>query len=95
VQSRPVNGIDYAENTNFGSGQQMLPGEYVIYDNAFSSFYVTGLTPATTYYFAIFEYNGTGMNTEYLVSPYLAASGSTASAPTQQTHDLTFSIIGN
>src|ERR1044072_2679032 len=62
VQSKPVNGVDYAENTQFGSGQQLLPGEYVIYDNAFTSFYVTGLTPATTYYFAVFEYNGTGVN---------------------------------
>lgn len=93
VQSRPVNGIDYAENTEFGNGQQLLPGEYVIYDNAFTSFYVTGLAPATTYYFAVFEYNGTGVNTEYLVDPYLAASATTAAAPTEQTHDLVFSNI--
>jgi len=93
VQSKPQNGQDYVENTNFGSGQQLLPGEYVVYDNAFTSFFVTGLTPGTTYYFAIFEYNGTGVNTEYLLDPYLAASATTAIAPTQQTHDLTFSNI--
>lgn len=93
VQSRPENGKDYAENTKFGDGQQLLPGEYVIYDNAFTSFFVTGLAPGTTYFFAIFEYNGTGVNTEYLLDPYLAASASTVSAPTAQTHDLSFSNI--
>src|SRR5204863_1707922 len=64
----PQNGMDYTENTNFGSGQQVAPGEYVIYDNAFTSFFLTGLTSATQYFFAVFEYNGTGSGTEYLTS---------------------------
>ncbi|MEJ0101384.1 MAG: hypothetical protein WDO19_02005 [Bacteroidota bacterium] len=41
----PQDGIDYSENTAFGSGQQVAPGEYVIYDNAFTSFYLTNLSP--------------------------------------------------
>src|SRR5690349_21464496 len=56
----PQNGVDYTDNTVFGSGQQVAAGEYVVYDNAFTSFFLTGLTPATQYFFAIFEYNGTG-----------------------------------
>jgi len=38
VTFRPQNGSDYTDNTIFGSGQQVAPGEFVIYDNAFTSF---------------------------------------------------------
>lgn len=93
VQSKPQNGKDYRENNNFGDGEQLLPGEYVIYDNAFTSFYVTGLASNTTYYFAIFEYNGTGANTEYLLDPYLAASAATAATPALQASGLSFKDI--
>src|SRR5690242_17872642 len=43
----PQNGVEYTANTAFGSGQQPLPGEYIIYNSAFTSFYVTALSPAT------------------------------------------------
>src|SRR6186997_2255280 len=64
VTAVPQNGIDYTENTIFGSGQAIQPGQYVVYDNAFTSFFLTGLSPATQYFFAIFEYNGTGASIE-------------------------------
>ncbi|HET6994526.1 MAG TPA: hypothetical protein VFI06_06075 [Chitinophagaceae bacterium] len=89
----PQNGMDYIENTNFGSGQQVAPGEYVIYDNAFTSFFLTGLTPATQYFFAVFEYNGTGSATEYLTSSFLTSNGTTSSTPTIQTSDASFTGI--
>jgi hypothetical protein len=44
VTAVPQNGIDYTENTTFGNGTAILPGQYVVYDNAFTSFYLTGLT---------------------------------------------------
>lgn len=93
VTFKPQNGVDYTENTVFGSGQQVAPGEYVIYDNAFTSFYLTGLTPGAQYYFAVFEYNGTGATTEYLLDPYLSGSGFTAAVPTTQASNLAFSNI--
>lgn len=93
VTAVPQNGIDYAENTNFGSGQQVLPGQYVVYDNAFTSFFLTGLSPATQYFFAIFEYNGTGATSEYLTSSFLSGNGTTATAPTIQAGNISFSNI--
>jgi hypothetical protein len=96
VTAVPQNGIDYQENTNFGSGQAIAPGEYVVYDNAFTSFYLTGLAPATQYYFAVYEYNGTGVNAEYLTSSFLQGNGATVSTPTIQASNITFSnITGN
>ena len=89
----PQNGIDYTENTTFGSGQQVAPGEFVIYDNAFTSFFLTNLTPATQYFFAVFEYNGTGANIEYLVNNFLTGSASTVAVPTQQVSSANFPNI--
>lgn len=93
VTARPQNGIDYTENNNFMSGQQIAPGEYVVYDNVFTSFYLTGLSPATQYFFAIFEYNGSGNTTEYLTTSFLSGSASTVSAPTEASSELVFSNI--
>jgi len=93
VTFTPQNGVDYADNSIFGSGQQVATGEYVIYDNAFTSFFLTGLTPATQYFFAIFEYNGTGAATEYLTSSFLTANATTSAAPTVQTSNATFTNI--
>src|SRR5215204_1833049 len=60
----PQNGIDYDANTAFGQGQEVAPGEFIVYDHFSTSFFLTDLNPATTYYFKIFEYNGTGATTE-------------------------------
>ncbi len=57
------------------------------------SFFLTGLTPATQYFFAIFEYNGTGAGIEYLTSSFLSGNAFTASAPTVQASNLTFTNI--
>ncbi len=93
VTFRPQNGIDYTENTSFGSGQQVAPGEFVVYDNAFTSFFLTNLQPGTQYFFAIFEYNGTGAATEYLTSSFLAGNSFTSGTPTLQTSNASFTNI--
>lgn len=89
----PQNGVDYNHNTEFGDGQQVAPGEFIVYDHFSSSFYLTGLSPATQYFFAIFEYNGTGTATEYLTSTFLTGNGTTSATPTQQTSNATFPVI--
>ncbi|MBS1744053.1 MAG: fibronectin type III domain-containing protein [Bacteroidetes bacterium] len=89
----PQNGVDYTANTAFGSGQQVAAGEYVIYNSAFTSFFLTNLSPATQYFFAVFEYNGTGATTEYLLSGFLTDSASTSSAPTLQVSNAVFSAV--
>lgn len=93
VTFTPQNGADYTENTVFGNGQQVAPGEFVIYDNAFTSFFLTGLTPATQYFFAVFEYNGTGVNTQYLTSSFLAGSATTSAIPATQVSNSNFTVI--
>jgi hypothetical protein len=93
VTAVPQNGIDYEGNAIFGSGQQVAAGQYVVYDNAFTSFYLTGLQPNTQYYFAVYEYNGTGANTEYLTGAVLTGNSYTARTPTVQASNIVFSNI--
>jgi len=96
VTGLPVNGAGYTANSSFGSGSIIAPGEFVVYNNAGTSFGLTNLTIGTTYHFAIFEYNGSGVTSAYLTSSFLAGSRTTLAAPTVQTASISFSnIIGN
>ncbi len=89
----PVNGVDYVHNTDFGSGQEVAPGEFVVYDHFSTSFFLSNLTPATTYHFRIYEYNGAGATTEYLTSAFLIGSGTTSATPTTQTSNANFITV--
>lgn len=60
----PVNGTAYNADNAFGSGDQIGAGNYVVMNSNASSVSLTGLTPATTYYVRIYEYNGTLANCE-------------------------------
>ena len=77
VTFAPVNGVDYASYQSLGSG------EVIVYKGTGSSFNFTTLGSTnlynnTTYYFAIYEYNGSGTGTEYLMS---ALTGSNTTLP--------------
>lgn len=82
VTALPVNSNSYVANATFGLGTALAPGEYVVYDGTGYFFTPTGLDAASTYHVAIFEYNGTGANTQYLTSSFAVGSQSTVSAPT-------------
>ncbi len=56
----PTDGATYTGNSVYsGSGEQ------VMYAGVGNTLTVTGLTASTTYYFKVYEYNGTGSNTKY------------------------------
>lgn len=92
VNTDPTSGTTYTANPAFGSGTQIGTGNYVVYQGAGTSVTVTGLSNATTYHFAIYEYNtsGTCYNTTELTGnattlctePATQASGFTSSAIT-------------
>lgn len=59
----PTDGTDPTANTTYsGSGEQ------VVYNGSGNSVAITGLTAGTTYWFRVYEYNGTGTETKYLTS---------------------------
>ena len=77
----PVNGSFYNANPIFGSGQQPVSGEFIVYDNNFHQTSVSGLDPASQYFFKIYEYDGSGNATAYLTSASASVNGFTAITP--------------
>jgi len=94
VTAVPADGVDYNASNTFGSGDAILPGQFVVYDNNSTFVDLGGLQPATTYHFRIYEYNGTGASTSYLTSTFASGNQATLSAPTTQTSGINFTNIG-
>jgi len=61
----PVDGTDYDANAAFGSGDQIGTGGFVVYEGTGRNVTVTGLNSGTAYIFKVFEFNGTGTETNY------------------------------
>lgn len=68
VNSNPQIGSTYAASTTFGSGAQLGNGNYVVYNGTGSTVSVTGLSKATMYSVAVFEYNGSSGVENYLTT---------------------------
>jgi hypothetical protein len=64
----PADGTDYVANSSFGSGTN-LSGNYVVYNGSGSGLNLTNLTPGTTYYFSLYEYNGANTSANYRPTP--------------------------
>ena len=86
VTAKPVDGTSYTANKTFGSGFELAPGEFVVYDGDYSAADITGLAVGATYHFAQFEYNRNGDGKpDYLTSSSMIIQGTTATWPTTQT----------
>lgn len=77
----PAAATAYTANASFGSGSDLGEGQYVVYNGTGSSVDITNLQPATTYYFTVYEFNGTGMLIRYLTTSVLSGTANTATAP--------------
>lgn len=98
VEWTPADGLDYNDNSGFGQGDDLGNNTFVVGKITGSSRSITNLTPATTYHYAVFEFNGTDNNTWYLTEPEHVLTGQveTLLAPTVQGGDFIFSdITGN
>lgn len=98
----PKDGVEYTATSVFGEGQYLgwvdVGGDkrqYIVYNGSGTSFTLTGLKPATQYHFAIFEYNGTGITSNYKVDIYPQSpnpfSITLSSEPTVHASNLIFS----
>jgi hypothetical protein len=91
VTSVPQNGNDYNHNEIFGKGDELNTGEFVVYDGEQAGFFINGLAPASRYFFAVFEYNGTGFSTAYLTQQFAVGNFATLDPPAVQVSGLTTS----
>ena len=70
VNSLPVDGIIYSASSTFGQGTDVGSGNFVVYDGTGNSILLDGITSGIRYYFAVFEYNGVGYASNYLLPGY-------------------------
>lgn len=82
VNGDPQDGVAYAASTRFGAGDVTQPGNYVVYSGNSSSITVTNLTAGTVYYFALYEYNGSGNNVNFLIPGFTGNTSTTTVLPT-------------
>ena len=92
VTAIPVNGIDYSAAA-FGAGNEIAPGEFVVYRGYDSYTFIMGLAHSSSYHFKIFEFNGSYNSTYYLTSSYLEGNQTTKTYPTTQPSNITFSEV--
>ena len=80
VDTDPTNGTTYSGNTAFGSGSEIGTGNYAVYaGTTTSTVSITGLTAATTYHVAVYEYNTT--DTCYELTQETGSFTTTCSTP--------------
>lgn len=78
----PFDGTTYSSNASFGTPATDLGGgNYVIYNGNQNTVNVTNLESNTQYYYAVFEYNGTTCQANYLTSPYVSNTSTTLNTP--------------
>ncbi|EPR74785.1 hypothetical protein ADIWIN_0149 [Winogradskyella psychrotolerans RS-3] len=95
VDTDPSNGVDYIENTVFGTGNVIGTGNYVVQSgpatsSTTSSVSITGLEEATTYHVAVYEYNAT--NFCYNLNEITGSFTTDCTTPTDVS---AFNAIGN
>ena len=74
VTTLPSNNNYYLAKDSFGQGHQFSTTEYVVYNGTGNSVTVKNLESNTTYYFSVFEYNGSGTVFNYRTTAYPEAS---------------------
>jgi hypothetical protein len=56
INADPLNGIIYTPNASFSNGSEIGIGNFVVYKGVGSFVSITGLSPETTYIYAVYEY---------------------------------------
>ncbi|HEX8563292.1 MAG TPA: hypothetical protein VF676_09970 [Flavobacterium sp.] len=81
VNAVPVDGVTYFAGTSFSTGSEIGTGNFVVYTGTGNSVNVTGLSPATTYHVAVYEYNGSAGIENYFTTSAPTGNRLTLNAP--------------
>ncbi len=83
VNENPADTSFYNASRAFGSGSQIGSGNYVVYADTGSSVTITGLTYGTNYFYSIYEYNGIGGYSNYLLTAPLTGFSKVGLPPSE------------
>ncbi|MBN2777574.1 MAG: T9SS type A sorting domain-containing protein [Bacteroidales bacterium] len=90
IAGTPADNTSYTADANFGDGDILNAGEFIVYAGNGSSVTITGLSSDTEYFIKVFEYNCDGGSEQYLTSSPLADSETTiANIPAVTDFDVT------
>jgi len=92
VNSDPVDANSYTANSSFGSGDQIGTGNFVVYSGSGNSVTVTNLSPSTTYYVAVYEFNGSA-GTENYLTPGTTGNQTTNAPANSQNSDIIVGVL--
>ncbi|HEX7938538.1 MAG TPA: filamin/ABP280 repeat domain-containing protein, partial [Gemmatimonadaceae bacterium] len=79
VTATPTDQTSYTASSTFGSGTDLGSSEFVVYNGTGTSVTVSNLSTATTYHFAIYEFNGSAGSENYLLTSPATGNQSTTS----------------
>src|SRR5256714_1896079 len=80
VATQPTNGTASGAMPPAGGTAWAGGGNFVVFAGSGNSVTVTNLQPSTTYFFAVFEFNGAGTSTNYLTTNPATGTQATAAA---------------
>jgi len=89
--AKPVSTNSYSANTVYSSGSDLGGGNYVVYNSTGSSVSITGLSPGTTYDFAIYTFNSA--DDCYNLVELAASENTVCTPPSTQASSLSFSSV--
>lgn len=81
ISASPTDQVTYSANSNFGSGDEIGAGNFVVYNGSGSEVTVTGLNSNTAYYFEAFEYDANDSGVDYLTTSTDSVIQNTTIAP--------------
>ena len=95
VNNNPADFTAYNADSIFAAGAEIGTGNWVVYQSGGDSVVVTGLTAATNYQLAVFEYSNFGIDINYkTTNPGLGSRSTLALEPTTAAANLSFSSLG-
>jgi len=88
----PLDSVSYSANSAYGDPNTVIPGGtgYVVYNGNSNSVTVTNLLPNSQYYFVVYEYNGSGIYTNYYTTGVSGNRFTLATEPSVQAHNISF-----
>jgi hypothetical protein len=90
----PTDGVSYNAVDSFGKGTNLGLDQFIVYKGTTSSVKVLGLEPNTTYYFAMYEFNGANGSENYnMINPPGLFQTTLVPEPTTAASNLTMTPI--
>mgnify|MGYP005842921819 CR=1 FL=1 len=90
-----ADGSVYTANSAYGDPTTANEDGFVVYNGNSNTVTVTNLLPGTTYHFAVYEYNGSGVYTNYIATAATGNRATLAAEPTIQAHSIDITPVSD